>query len=107
MTGFASCTRHGRMVRCGHGLPEVEPWPVVPDPSTPCRRATPDTALWLFQRWPTHRAGGLLTCFYPLGHPAPYAYEEKAPLVTSPDIPRRYVSAEQPPEICPFGDKIE
>jgi hypothetical protein len=31
----------------------------MPNPSTPCRRVTPETALWLFLGWPAHRAGGL------------------------------------------------
>jgi hypothetical protein len=31
----------------------------MPDPSTPCGRATHETALWPFQGWLAHRAGGL------------------------------------------------
>jgi hypothetical protein len=47
------------MSRGGHGLPKVLPGPAMPDPSTPCRLAAPETALWLFQRCPAHRTGGL------------------------------------------------
>jgi hypothetical protein len=50
---------HGRMGRGGHGLPKVLPGPAMPDPSTPCGRATPKTALWPFQGWPTCKVGGL------------------------------------------------
>jgi hypothetical protein len=50
---------HRRMTRGGHGLPKVSPGPTMPEPSTPCGRATPETALWPVQGWPAHRAGGL------------------------------------------------
>ena len=50
---------HRRMARGGHVLPKVSPGPALPDPSTPCGRATPKTALQLFLRWPARRAGGL------------------------------------------------
>jgi hypothetical protein len=43
----------------GHGLLKVSPGPTMPEPSTLCRRATPDTALRQFQRWPTRSAGCL------------------------------------------------
>jgi hypothetical protein len=33
------------MVRGGHRLPKVSPGPAMPYPSTPCGRATPQTAL--------------------------------------------------------------
>jgi len=58
------------MVRSDHGLPKVSPGPTMPYPSIPCGQAIPETALWLFQGWPTRRA----SVFYPLGHPTPYAY---------------------------------
>jgi hypothetical protein len=44
-----------RMGRGIHGLPKVSPELAMPNPSTPCRRATPKTAV-----------------FYPLGYPMPY-----------------------------------
>jgi hypothetical protein len=47
------------MARGGHGLPKVPLWPVMPYPSTSCRRAIPETALWPFQGWPARRAGSL------------------------------------------------
>jgi hypothetical protein len=50
---------HGRMARGGHGLPKVSLGPVMPDPSTPCGRPTPETALQQFLGWPTRKAGGL------------------------------------------------
>jgi hypothetical protein len=42
---------HGRMVRGGLGLPKVSPGTAMPDLSTPCRCATPETALQPFQEW--------------------------------------------------------
>jgi hypothetical protein len=44
LTSFALL--HGRMARggeTGHGLPKVLPGPATPNPSTPCREATPKT----------------------------------------------------------------
>jgi hypothetical protein len=49
---------HGCMARGGRGLPKVSVGPAMPDPSTPCRRATSETALWPFQELLTCRAGG-------------------------------------------------
>jgi hypothetical protein len=51
---------HGRMARGGHGLLK-SPGPAMPDPSTPCRRATPEMAepLQPFQGWPARRMGSL------------------------------------------------
>ena len=51
------------MARGGHGLPKVSPGPAMPDPSTPCGRATPETALRPFQGRVAHRAGGLRPSF--------------------------------------------
>ena len=42
-----------------HGLPKVSCGPAMPDPYTPCGRATPQTALRPFGGWPARRAGGL------------------------------------------------
>jgi hypothetical protein len=53
------CSVHGRIARGGHGLPKVSPRPPMPDLSTPSGRATPETALQLFQGWPARRTGGL------------------------------------------------
>jgi hypothetical protein len=58
---------HGRMTRGGHGPPKVSLGPAMLYPSTPCGRATPETALWPFQRRPA-------AFFYPIGHPTLYAY---------------------------------
>jgi hypothetical protein len=51
------------MATGGHGLPKVSLRPAMPNPSTPCGRASPETALWLFQGWPAHRAGSLRPSF--------------------------------------------
>jgi hypothetical protein len=50
---------HECLARGGHGLPKVSLGPVMPYPSTPCRQTTPETALRLFQGWPTSRVCGL------------------------------------------------
>jgi hypothetical protein len=55
----ANIEESGHVARGGHGVPKVLIGPAMPYPSTPCRQATPETALRPFQRWPTHRAGGL------------------------------------------------
>jgi hypothetical protein len=47
---------HGRMVRGDHGLPKFSPWPAKPYPSTPCSRATFETALQPFERCLAWRA---------------------------------------------------
>jgi hypothetical protein len=57
------------MARGIHGLPKFSPGSAMPDPSTPCGRATPQTALQLFLGWPTHRAGGLRPSSSPLDTP--------------------------------------
>jgi hypothetical protein len=40
---------HGRTAMGGHGIFKVSVGPAMPYPSTPCWRATTETALWLFQ----------------------------------------------------------
>jgi hypothetical protein len=57
------------MARGGHGLPIVSPWPAMPCLSMPCRRATPETALWPFQEWPARRESGLWPSLTPLDTP--------------------------------------
>jgi hypothetical protein len=57
----------GCMAWGGHGLLKVSPGLAMPDPSTPCGRAIPETALWPFQGWPE-------AVFYPVGYPASSAY---------------------------------
>jgi hypothetical protein len=54
------------MAMGGHGLPKVSLGPPMPCPSTPCGRATPETALRPFQGWPTRRASGLRLSSTPL-----------------------------------------
>jgi hypothetical protein len=54
------------MARGVRGLPKVSPGPAMPYPSMPCRRATPETALRPFQRWPAHGACSLQTSSTPL-----------------------------------------
>jgi hypothetical protein len=57
------------MARGIHGLPKVSPRPAMPDPSMPCRRATPETALCPFWVWPTRRTGSLRPSSIPLDTP--------------------------------------
>jgi hypothetical protein len=52
---FLSCIVHGRMAGGSHGLPKVSLGPAMPNPSTLCERATPETAIRSFWGWPTHR----------------------------------------------------
>jgi hypothetical protein len=65
-----------RMGRGIHGLPKVSPGLAMPDPSTPCGWASPQTALWPFGGWPARRADGRAAVFYPLGYPFPYGPDE-------------------------------
>jgi hypothetical protein len=60
---------HRRMARGGHGLPKVSPGPAMPYLSMPCGRATPKTALQLFQGWSAQRVGGLRPSSIPLNTP--------------------------------------
>jgi hypothetical protein len=59
-------SEHVRMARGVHGLPKVSPGPAMPYPSTPCGRATLETALQLFLVGPARRAGGLRLSSTPL-----------------------------------------
>jgi len=62
---------YGRMARGDHGLPKVLLGPAMPYPSMPCRRATPETALWLygpFRDDPPY-TGGLRSSSSPLDTP--------------------------------------
>jgi hypothetical protein len=60
---------HVRMGRGGRGLPKVSTTPAVPDPSTPCRRVTPEMVLRMFQGWPACKEGGLQQSLTPLDTP--------------------------------------
>jgi hypothetical protein len=66
---WVAAGEHRRMARVGHGLPKVLLGSAMPDPSTPCRGATSETALWPIQGWPAHRAGGLRPSSTPLDIP--------------------------------------
>jgi hypothetical protein len=57
-----------------YGLPKVSLGPVMLDPSIPCRRATPETALPPFQGWPARRVTRPGADFYPLDNLTLYAY---------------------------------
>jgi hypothetical protein len=57
------------MARGIHGLPKVSPRPAMPDPSRPCRRATPKIALWPFLCWSAHREASLQPFSTPLDTP--------------------------------------
>jgi hypothetical protein len=58
------------MARGIHGLPKVSPRTALPNPSTPCGRATPETTLRPFLGWPAPRAGGLRPFIPPWIHHA-------------------------------------
>jgi hypothetical protein len=62
---FSLSWTYGKGLASGHGLYKVSPGPAMPNSFKPCRKATPDSALWSFQWWPARRAGGL----HPLGTP--------------------------------------
>jgi hypothetical protein len=52
---FCNYQNHGRTTRGGHGLPKVSLGPAMPDSSTPCERATPETACGhLLTLWTPH-----------------------------------------------------
>jgi hypothetical protein len=55
---------HGRMARGDHGLPKVLPGPAMPNPFTPCRLTTPETAYSCFR-------GGLPARLAASGHLLP------------------------------------
>jgi hypothetical protein len=55
----------GRMARGGLGSPGS----AMPYPSTPCGRATPETALRPIQGWPAYRVGSLRPSSTPLDTP--------------------------------------
>jgi hypothetical protein len=59
---------HRRMAKGSHDLPNVSTGPAVPYLSTPCKRATPEMALW-FQGWLAHKAVGLRPSSTPLDTP--------------------------------------
>jgi hypothetical protein len=63
---------HRRLARGDHGLPQVLLGPAMPNPSTPCRRATSETAVGLARP----QGGWPAAVFYPLGRPMSNAYED-------------------------------
>jgi hypothetical protein len=67
--------RHGRVARDGHGLLKVSLGPAMPNPSTPCGRSTPETAV-----------------FQPLGHP--HAVRLCAPHSTTRSQETRFIRGE-------------
>jgi hypothetical protein len=56
----------------GQGLPKVSIGCVMPNPFTPCGRATPINAVSGVVCLQSEQPAAV---FYPLGHPTPYAYE--------------------------------
>jgi hypothetical protein len=99
-----------RMARGGHGLPKVLPGPAMPCSSTPCGRATPETALQPFQEWPAPK-GRSAAVFYPLGDPTPYAYgrlstfEKLHPLFIGRRVWETWVRHESYPLINSLGNQ--
>jgi hypothetical protein len=68
------------MARGGHGLPKVSLGPAMLDLSMPCGQATHETAIQIFQRWPTHRFLPSSTLFYtprrmPMFLPSPLVFQ--------------------------------
>jgi hypothetical protein len=63
------CFEQAHMGRGIHDLLKVSPGPAMPNPSTPCRWATPKTALRSFWGWLVRRAGGLRPSSTPLDTP--------------------------------------
>jgi hypothetical protein len=64
-----------RMAKGNHGLPKVSPGPTMPNPSTPCGRATREIALRPFQWWPARWAGRMRPSSTTLYTPTPYEPE--------------------------------
>ena len=65
--------KQAHMAKGIHGLPKISPVPTMPNPSMPCGRANPETALQLFWVWPAPGGeGGPAAIFYPLAYPTPY-----------------------------------
>jgi hypothetical protein len=62
-----------RMARGIHGIPKVSLVPTMPDLSTPCGQAIPETALRPFLGWSTSTAGGLQPSSTPLESWIPHA----------------------------------
>jgi hypothetical protein len=57
------------MARGGHGLPKLSTGPAMPDRSTPCGQANPETDSQPFQQRPAPMAGGLWPSPIPLETP--------------------------------------
>jgi hypothetical protein len=65
--------------RGGHGLPKISPEPAMPEPSTRCRRASPEMSVLGVARLQDRLPGAV---FYPLGHPTPYARASFLPFLS-------------------------
>jgi hypothetical protein len=72
--------KHGHMAWGGHGLPKVSLAAAMSDPSTPCGRATPETALPPFKGWLVRSAGNLQPSSTPSDTP------RRTPMETSPEM---------------------
>jgi hypothetical protein len=88
------------MTRGGRGLPEVSLGPAMPNTYTPCRWATPETALCPFQGWPAHRAGGLRPSSTPFDTP------RRTPLVLR-DMKTLSIHGDEIPKWRPLDSKTE
>jgi hypothetical protein len=68
--------RQARTRRGIHGLPKASAGPAMPDPYTPCGRATPQTAVAGVRPaavfFPLGAGGQPAAVFFPLGDPFPY-----------------------------------
>jgi hypothetical protein len=86
--------KQARMAKGIHGLPKVSPGPALSNPSTPCGRATPKTALWPFLGWSACRAGSLRPSSTPLDTP------RRTDLVRSSTSPSHTRSSWTPRSCC-------
>jgi hypothetical protein len=65
------------MARGVHGLPKVLPWPIIPNPFTPCGWATPKKGLMAVSGVACPQGGRTAPVFYPFRYPMPYGPVEE------------------------------
>jgi hypothetical protein len=77
MTVTSSQGRMARGGQTGQGIHKVSPGPAMTDPSTPCGRATAETAVSKVAR---PQGGRPAAVFYAIGYQMPYAYASSSTL---------------------------
>jgi hypothetical protein len=73
-----TCSDKGEQARTGrdiHGIPKVSPGPAMPNPYTPCGRATPPNCLMAVWEVAHPQGERPAAVFFPLGYPYPYGPE--------------------------------